>query len=173
MRGDGDRISLASHLEGAGDVLEAGGHLRLRPCVLPVQRHREGPLLSDPVGEGARGFPGGVAQQRLQAVVLALVSGDVFLEEFLIRLDLNVDEIRDRQRVAALAEVAHLVHSHQFFPLSEKAGRSSLLVASKAGGRVPAGRKRHSMPLGWGSLCRCEPFIFLAKSKKRAALRNT
>jgi hypothetical protein len=99
------------------------------------------------------------AEERLEAVVLALVGGDLFLEEFLIRLDLNVDEIRDRQRVAALAEVAHLVHSHQFFPLSEEGGEK--LVAVEGGWPRARRSRRHSMPLGWGSLCRCEPFIFL------------
>jgi hypothetical protein len=56
------------------------------------------------------------AQERFQAVVLPLGGLDVLLQEFLVGLDLYFDQVRNGQRIAALAEVAHFVRSHQGFP---------------------------------------------------------
>ena len=53
-----------------------------------------------------------LAEKRFQAVVLALVGLHIFLEEALIRLDLDVDQVRNGKRVAALAKVADFMHSH-------------------------------------------------------------
>ena len=47
-----------------------------------------------------------LGQQGLQAVVLALVGRGVLLEEALVSLDLDLDEVGDRQGVAALGEGA-------------------------------------------------------------------
>ena len=54
-----------------------------------------------------------LAEQGLEALVLALGGLDLLLEEPLVGLDLNFDQVGNRQRVAALAEVAHFVRSHQ------------------------------------------------------------
>src|SRR5829696_8057037 len=50
------------------------------------------------------------------------------------------------------------------FLFPKKAGRSRLLVL----GGWPCARRsrRHSMPLGWGSLCRCEPGVQIVLSRK-------
>ena len=53
-----------------------------------------------------------LAQEGLQAIVLAFVDLHFLLEEPLIRLDLDVDQVRNGKRVAALAKVADFMHSH-------------------------------------------------------------
>ncbi len=65
-----------------------------------------------------------LAEQGLQAGVRAVGDRDLLLEELLVALDLDVDQVRDRQRVAALAVVADLVDldSHRENPSGVRAG---------------------------------------------------
>ena len=86
-----------------------------------------------------------LAQQRFEAVVFPLGGIDLFLQEFLIGLDLYFDQVGNRERVTALAEVAHFMRSHSFFPfplfsrpffVAPRAGKALLVIL----GGWPSGR---------------------------------